>query len=168
MMTPRTRFRYDWTVFVIAVLLAALMAAGCGGQVQPGATEGAATTSAPGRGSREVPTMPPLRMAQPTTMINPTRVAELRATPSPEQAIDVEFGGQVYARLCAECHGAAGEGVADKGEAVAGMEMDEAALTSLLRTGGEYGREHIFGLDKVSPEGVTALHAWMQALPAAE
>ncbi len=113
--------------------------------------------------------MPALALAQPTTMIDLTRVAQ--TTPAAAQANaqpDVEAGGQIYARHCAECHGAAGEGVPDKGGAVAGLEMDEAALSTLLRTGGEYGPTHLFGIDKVSPDGIKALYAWMQTLPAAQ
>lgn len=167
-MRQRRRFFCIWTVFLPAMLLAALIAAACGGQARSGGSGGEAAPATQGREARVVSTMPPLQMAQPTTMIDATRVAELHATPSPQQTIDVELGGRVYTRLCVECHGAEGEGVPDKGKAVAGVEMDAAALSTLLRTGGKLGPDHLFGLDKVSPEGVKALHAWMQTLPAPE
>lgn len=162
--------RFSSRAAIAVLMLAALLVAACGGSgAAPGGTEGQATTApdTPTREGRVAPTMPALNLAQPTTMIDATKLAEKQATPSAE-VINVEFGAQVYERHCAECHGAAGEGVADKGEAVAGVEMDEAALATLLRTGGEYGPDHLFGIDKVSPDGIKALHAWMQTLPAPE
>ena len=152
---------------LLVLLLAALLAAACGGQAATTGEGTATAPAAPGRGERVVPTMPPAQFAQPTTMIDLTRVAGAQTTPVPQE-VDVEFGGQIYSRLCADCHGAAGEGAAGKGEAVAGAELDEAGLVNLLRTGGEYGREHQFGIEKVSPSGIKALHAWMQTLPAPE
>jgi mono/diheme cytochrome c family protein len=97
-------------------------------------------------------------------MIDATKVAGSESTPEPGEP-DVEFGATTYARLCAECHGDEGEGVADKGQAVAAMDS-EAALEDLLRTGGGYGPEHLFGPDKISPDGIMALHAFMETLPA--
>ena len=167
-MRQPTRIRHSWATLLLAMLLAALLAAACGAPAQPSDTGEAETPATQGREARVVPTMPPLQMAQPTTMINPTRVAELSATPSPEGEVDLEFGAQVYARLCAECHGAEGEGMTDKGKTLAGLTMEEAALVTLLRTGGEAGRDHLFGYDRISSEGITALHAWLQTLPAPE
>jgi len=167
-MRQPTRIRHIWTTLVLAMLLAALLAAACGGSAQPSGTGDAETPAPQGRGARVVPTMPPLQMAQPTTMINPTRVAELRATPSPEREADLELGAQVYARLCSECHGPEGEGVTDKGKTLTGLAMEEADLVTLLRTGGEAGRDHLFGYDRISSEGITALHAWLRTLPAPE
>jgi mono/diheme cytochrome c family protein len=153
-------------VVVLLLVLALLLISACG-------SGGASTTAEEPRageqaaGSRVVPTMPAARFAQPTTMIDPTRVAGITTTPEVEE-VDVEFGAQVYTRLCADCHGESLEGEGDKAAPIDLYELDEAALTNLLRTGGGYGREHLFGLDKVSPEGIKALHAYMQTLTASE
>jgi len=155
------------SVFIVW-LLAALLIVACGGQAGPSGAATSGESAAPARTARVVPTMPPAQFAQPTTMINPTRVAELRATPSPEREADLELGAQVYARLCSECHGPEGEGVTDKGKTLTGLAMEEADLVTLLRTGGEAGRDHLFGYDRISSEGITALHAWLRTLPAPE
>ena len=151
---------------LVAVVLLVASACGGGGAASPGTGDsGSGVGSGQARGGRVVPTMPVAQFAQPTTMIDPTKVAGQAVTPKAEQAeIDLEFGEQVYARLCVECHGEALGGVAGKAEPIVAHELDESGLTDLLRTGGGYGNEHLFGLDKVSPEGITALQAYMQTL----
>ncbi len=37
----------------------------------------------------------------------------------------------------------------DKGKTLTGLAMEEAALVTLLRTGGEAGRDHLFGYDRI-------------------
>jgi mono/diheme cytochrome c family protein len=107
--------------------------------------------------------MPAASFGQPTTMIDPTKVAESESTPEPEE-VDVEFGGQVYSRLCSDCHGEALEGMSGKAEPIDAYELDTEALTNLLRTGGGFGNAHIFGLDKVSPEGIASLQAYLETI----
>lgn len=76
-------------------------------------------------------------------------------------------GQELYAtRKCAGCHGDGAEGVPDKGSALAGTTLTEQEFTDLLRTGGDIGSDHLFGPMTISPSGVTAIHAWLQALPA--
>lgn len=76
-------------------------------------------------------------------------------------------GQELYlTRKCAECHGDNAEGVPDKGSALAGTTLSEQEFTDLLRTGGDVGPDHLFGPMTISPSGVTAIHAWLQALPA--
>ena len=158
----RTRPKSRHSV-ILFVTVALLVVSACGGGGTDG-PEGASVETPQGNGGRVVPTMPSAQFAQPTTMIDATKVAETAATPEPEQAVDLEFGGQIYGRQCADCHGETLEGAAGKAEPIAVYELDKGALTDLLRTGGGYGPEHLFGLDKVSPEGITALQAYMQTL----
>lgn len=169
MKRPRRLFGAQLHAIIPVLIVAVLFAAACGGGAepagQPAAEEGA--TPAQTQGGRVVPTMPAARFAQPTTMIDPTKVAEREPAPAVEEA-DVEFGRQIYTRLCAECHGDALEGVAGEAEPIETYELDRAALTDLLRTGGGFGPEHLFGLDKVSPEGISALQAYLESLIAGE
>lgn len=92
------------------------------------------------------------------------------ATPAPSDAAlnaRLARGEELYTtRKCGECHGANGEGVPDKGSAVAGTTMTEQEFTDLLRTGGDIGSDHLYGPMTISPSGVTAIHAWLQSLPA--
>ncbi len=155
---------------LLPLLLVALLASACGGGGGAPASEPAAAdeaTAAPANAGRVVPTMPAARFAAPTTMIDATKVAESGATPEPGE-VDVEFGGQVYTRLCADCHGDALEGVSGKAEPIDAYTLDEDALADLLRTGGGFGPEHLFGLDKVSPEGIASLQAHLQSIGASE
>lgn len=125
------------------------------------------------------PTRPSAVFAMPTTMITPTpaeaapaATAETASTvaatvPTP----DLARGQTVYVnRKCGDCHGEQGEGVADKGSAIAGTTLSLQEFTEVLRTGGKgtLGNDHIFGTGAISPGGMTALHAWLQSLPPAE
>lgn len=158
-----------WRAAAVGMLTAAiLMLAACGGGgAEPDAGAEAEATTAPANAGRVVPTMPAARFAAPTTMIDATKVAESAATPEPEAA-DAAFGEEVYARLCADCHGEQLEGVAGKAEPIDAYALDVTALTDLLRTGGGNGPEHIFGLDKVSPEGIASLQAYLETLVESE
>lgn len=163
---------YRTTFVTIAVLLAVLLtvsACGRGGGGAPaeepsGAVEAEATAT---RSPREVPTMPAAQFAQPTTMIDPTKVAERGSTPEVE-VVDPAFGAQVYVRLCADCHGEALEGIPGEAEPIEVYALNREELTDLLRTGGGYGPTHLFGLDKVSPEGIASLQAHLESLGESE
>ena len=161
------RIRPSRTVVLafLALFVLAFAASACGSS-DDSSGDSASSDSAQSEnsgGRRVIPTMPPARFAAPTTMIDATKVAGSESTPEPGEP-DIEFGTQTFSRLCAECHGDAGQGVADKGEAVGAMDSEEE-LDDLLRTGGGYGPEHLFGPDKISPDGIMSLHAFMQTLP---
>ena len=115
-----------------------------------------------------VPTMPAAQFAAVEAEVDLTKVAETaeEATTEPDDEADLTLGASAYERLCVECHGTAGEGVADKGEAITGVDIDIPALVDLLRTGGGYGNEHIFGPAKISDDGIASLFAFMQTLSA--
>lgn len=132
---------------------------------------------------RAIPTQPSARFAMPTTMITPTPVTEAAATteaseeseaaapvaPAATPEIDLARGQTAYVnRGCAECHGEQGEGLPDKGATLASTELTLSEFTEWLRTGGkgQLGNDHIFGPSAISPGGMTALHAWLQSLPA--
>jgi mono/diheme cytochrome c family protein len=99
-----------------------------------------------------------------------TPTAAAAAPPAPaggESTAEQARGQELYAtRKCGDCHGANAEGVPDKGSAVAGTPLALEEFTDLLRTGGEIGPDHLYGPMTISPSGVSAIHAWLQALPA--
>jgi len=109
--------------------------------------------------------MPVAQFAAPTTMIDPTKVADANVAPEETPEPDALLGEQAYTRLCTECHGDKGEGVIDQGDAIAGTVNDPAKLTDLLRTGGDLGSEHLFGPTKISDDGIDALYTYIQTFP---
>jgi mono/diheme cytochrome c family protein len=74
-------------------------------------------------------------------------------------------GATIYGNRCASCHGEQGEGIADKGEALAGKLTTLAAFDDLLRTGGQgsLGPDHLFGPTAISPSGLEALYTYVQS-----
>lgn len=80
-------------------------------------------------------------------------------------APDLTRGEAAYTKnKCGDCHGAEGEGVADKGNSLVGMTLTLEAFDAVLRTGGGLGNTHIFGRSAVSPSGMEALYAYVQSL----
>ena len=147
-----------WWIVLLLVGLSLILVA-CGGEEE----------SAP------EPTVPPASptpfptaiFKQPTTIITP-RVQNTPTAASPPTP-DLARGERIYnARGCAECHGAQGEGVPDKGNALAGTTLSFEEFSDILRTGGrgELGQEHIFGTQRISPAGMEALYAYVKSLPA--
>lgn len=79
--------------------------------------------------------------------------------------VDLSIGERAYEKnKCGDCHGAKGEGVADKGKAVAGTTLSFEDFDKFLRTGGGQGNVHIFGRSAVSPRGMESLYAYVQRL----
>jgi mono/diheme cytochrome c family protein len=148
---------------VMLVVMVLVAACGGGGSASTGSAGGSEESATSAPSGRVVPTMPAAQFAAPTTMIDATKVAEASSTKEPAEA-DAAFGGDVYTRLCADCHGEALEGVSGKAEPIETYSLDEAGLDDLLRTGGGYGNDHIFGPDKVSPEGIRSLQAYLETL----
>ncbi len=158
--------RWMW---VFAIMIAAALIAACGG----GSSDGGATadSSAASGEQSAVPTMPPAQftaVAQQvitSTMAMTATRAITQSAQADEQAL--QRGGVIYInRKCGDCHGAQGEGVADKGSALAGMTLTAQEFEDVLRTGGmgELGPDHIYGSSAISPAGLQALYAWVQSL----
>ncbi|MEZ4617496.1 MAG: c-type cytochrome [Caldilineaceae bacterium] len=77
---------------------------------------------------------------------------------------DLARGEAAYSKNgCDACHGANGEGVADKGSALTDMTLTLEEFDALLRTGGGLGNSHIFGRSAVSPSGMEALYEYVQS-----
>lgn len=109
--------------------------------------------------------LPTMAFKQPTTMIQAP--AEVTGTVASGGEVDPGRGESIYnSKNCAGCHGAAGEGVAGKGKALAGTTLSEQEFTDVLRTGGkgELGNDHLYGPQAISPSGVTALYAYVKSL----
>lgn len=183
----------SWIMLLITwIIVGTLAACGGGASTDTGASSGGSaidgSDSATGGG---VPTMPPARFAQPTTQISVTSSDSITSTESisetemltesdetsaepvdtPSPDADSELlarGEQTYARHCAECHGESGEGVADQGGALTDSALTESELSTLLRTGGDLGPEHLFGPQKISPGSLEALSHYVQTLASAE
>lgn len=93
-----------------------------------------------------------------------TQTAQTTQTTS-ATAADLTRGEAAYTKnKCGDCHGVNGEGVTDKGGALAGMTLSLAEFDAVLRTGGGLGNTHIFGRSAVSPSGMEALYAYVQSL----
>ena len=152
---------------ILLLLCTVLLVAACGGGSSTEET-GAGTGVQP-----VVPTMPPAKFPAvaeqhaitTTSVVSPTAVLTQTAQAS---AQDLERGSTIYVnRKCGECHGAQGEGVADKGSALAGTPLALQEFETILRTGGngELGPDHLYGQSAISPGGMKVLHAWLQSLP---
>ncbi len=155
--------------FILLILVLLSSGSACGGRGSKsadGAGAGDSATEAPKEsGGKIEPTRPVAKFAAPTSMIDATKVAQTEsdATPEPKEP-DMVYGGVLYTKLCIECHGSALAGVEGKAEPIASYNLDEAGLNDLLRTGGGFGNDHIFGLDKISPEAVFDLQAYLETL----
>lgn len=179
------RHRFDrkisamrWGLMVV-LLMVALWLAACGGGASS-QQQGAPSNSGQ---SVVVPTMPPARftpvpqqaaasVALTQTTAN-TQAAAVDASADAEQtAADDQIlrrGATIFVnRKCYECHGEQGEGITDKGAALAGTSLTLSEFTTVLRTGknGEIGPDHIYGPSAISPGGVETLYAWLRSLPA--
>lgn len=171
--------RKSWGWPIIAALLwITLLVAGCGGS---SAGQGGEDSANAVGTAAAVPTMPPARftaVAQQsfsqtlavTTTTTTTTMTTRAATTADESgptvsADDLARGARSYERNgCADCHGPNGEGVADKGGAIAGAALSEAEFADVLRTGAGLGSSHIFGPSAISPGGMTTLYLYVQSL----
>jgi mono/diheme cytochrome c family protein len=130
-------------------LIFLLALAGCGGKGTP------APTTVP------IPT-PKGVFGQATTVITPEIATPTAAATGP----DLALGQRVWDGKCASCHGAKGEGVANKGKGIAEWKLTAQELEDLLRTGqkGKLGSEHLYGPSQISPAGIAGLYAYVQSL----
>ena len=144
-------------IIIITLIFIGLLLAACGGSDSSGPTP----TSA------EAPTPLKAEFKQPTTIIQEDEeeeVTEEAATSTP--GVDLSRGERTYTnRECGACHGAQGEGVADKGGPLAGTELSETEFTDILRTGGqgELGNDHLYGTQAISPSGMEFLYAYIKS-----
>ena len=153
----------QWTWLIILLVTLSIGVIACGGS---GSTE----TENGGRTAMEVavPTMPSARftaVANQSVLTATVAITATTADVSTAASADLDRGARSYAKNnCAACHGEAGEGVADKGGAIAGTALTMQEFDTFLRTGGGLGAEHIFGPSAVSPTGMEYLHAYVQSL----
>jgi mono/diheme cytochrome c family protein len=158
-----------WTLLLLIVLGLGLVSCGKAGAQQPEP----AGTAAPGEVT-EAPTLitdasPPATYVwkQPTSIIEVKDTPAQTATPASADDKLIARGQRSYEKLeCGKCHGDNGEGLPDKGAALAGTELTEAEFKDVLRTGGkgELGNEHLYGTSAISESGIGALYAYLQSL----
>lgn len=165
-MLYRTDLSYRLRILVAILLTLSLLAA-CGrGQSESGG-DAAASTAADAPPA--APTMPAGNftavgeqsiLSDTAKLTQTVQTTETTAAAAP----DLARGEAAYTKnKCGDCHGAKGEGVADKGNAIAGTTLSLEEFDTLLRTGGGLGNDHIFGRSAVSPSGMEALYAYVQS-----
>lgn len=142
------------TLLIILVLPLLLFACG---QSQP--------SSAPPRS--ELLAVTPLTthvFKQPTSLIKEAAAAAEKVETPEAPAADLARGERSYtSKNCGDCHGAKGEGVEGKGQALAGTTLTEEEFTDILRTGGDIGNSHLYGPQSISPSGMEALYAYVKS-----
>jgi len=131
---------------------------------------GGSKDAAPAATSQPVATMPP---AQFTAVAEQSATQNQNASPKVETLItptadaSISRGEFVYTnKKCGDCHGAQGQGVADKGKALVGTTLDFRKFEDVLRTGdnGVLGNEHLWGATAISPSGIANLYAFVTSL----
>lgn len=158
-------------LLLLSILMVLLLAA-CGRN-----REGAGDSSqSPSADRLAAPTMPAGQFTAVGEQSILTDTASLTQTVQTTQSVqttqttstaapDLARGETAYTKnKCGDCHGAKGEGVADKGNAITDSTLSLEEFDALLRTGGGLGNSHIFGRSAVSPTGMEALHAYVQSL----
>ena len=155
-------------LYVIILLIVALsLFAACGGGSSSDSSATGSTDVAPA-----APTMPSgqfVAVGEQSGLTKTVSLTETTATTATTEtagpAPDLARGEAAYVKnKCGDCHGAAGEGVADKGSAITEMSLTLAEFDKLLRTGNGLGNTHIFGRSAVSPSGMESLYAYTQSL----
>ena len=169
MSSRTTHFPYRRLLLLFVVVF--LFIAACGRN-----REGSADSSqSPSADRLAAPTMPAGQFTAVGEQSILTDTASLTETAQTTQSVqttqttsaaapDLARGEAAYTKnKCGDCHGAKGEGVTDKGNAIAGTTLSLEACDALLRTGGGLGNDHIFGRSAVSPSGMEALYAYVQS-----
>ena len=150
----------------LAVLLLLLVPAGCGNRDDASASsEDAAGDSVPAASDRSiVPTMPAARFDQPTPVTDMEEASKAdQEQDEGEVQPDLATGELIFNNRCAECHGEGAAGT-DQASSLAGLALNEGDFEDLIRTGGELGPDHLFGSTKVSPDGLSAVFAYLTSL----
>ena len=169
MSSRTTHFPYRRLLLLFVVVF--LFIAACGRN-----REGSADSSqSPSADRLAAPTMPAGQFTAVGEQSILTDTASLTETVQTTQSVqttqttsaaapDLARGEAAYTKnKCGDCHGAKGEGVTDKGNAIAGTTLSLEEFDALLRTGGGLGNDHIFGRSAVSPSGMEALYAYVQS-----
>ena len=148
------------------LLLLLALAAGCGPGDELTESGGESTgEETPANGSA-VPTMPAARFDQPTPVTDLKGASEADRQEDEEEAAeapDLATGEFVYGNRCAECHGEGATGT-DQASSLVGLTLSEDEFEDLIRTGGELGPDHLFGSTKISPDGLSAVFAYLTSL----
>ncbi|MFZ1752714.1 MAG: c-type cytochrome [Caldilineaceae bacterium] len=145
----------------LVLAMAAFVIVACGG---------AAENLTPAATSRPVATMPPAKftaVAEQAASENTNVAPKADTLVTPTSDVSISRGELVYTnRKCGDCHGAQGEGVADKGSALAGTDLNFQRFEDILRTGdnGTLGNSHLYGPSAISPSGMTNLYAFVTSL----
>lgn len=153
------------TLLISLLLFTALLFAACG-------NNSSSSDSSSSGGGQALPT--PTAMSGSFKAVGEqtiiTKTAEITETSQTSDSVaaagvDLSVGQRAYEKnKCGDCHGAKGEGVADKGKAVAGTTLSFEDFDKFLRTGGGQGNDHIFGRSAVSPKGMESLYAYVKGL----
>ncbi len=157
----------------LLVLLVVLFVA-CGGNESTSSTTGSNDTASTASGDAQAiptPTQPVGNFQAVgeqsilTDTASLTSTTQTTASSSTSSSTASDLGQRSYAKnKCNECHGEKGEGVADKGKAIAGTSLSAESFDNVLRTGGGLGNSHIYGRSAISPTGMEALYAYVQGL----
>lgn len=173
-MSSRTT-NFSHSRFFLVLFLALLVITACG-RTRDTAAEVGGEASSPSSDRLAAPTMPAGQFTAVGEQSVLTSTAVLTETAPATQSTqmtqttavalpDLSRGEAAYTKnKCGDCHGAQGEGVADKGNAIAGTAITFEEFDQVLRTGGGLGNTHIFGRSAVSPSGMEALYAHVQSL----
>ena len=152
-----TRFSTRFVPILAVLLLLLALPAGCGrGDEENVSGEEAASDR------NVVPTMPAARFDQPTPVKDLQEASEADKQEDEEEP-DIATGEFVYGNRCAECHGEGAAGT-DQATSLVGLTLSEDAFEDLIRTGGELGPDHLFGSTKISPDGLSAVYAYLTSL----
>jgi mono/diheme cytochrome c family protein len=144
----------------------------CGGDDEPSTTaSGSAESgqSAPtATEAPDAPTMPAgnfTSVGEQSILTDTANLTQTQTITTSAPPVDLAVGQRAYERnKCGDCHGAQGEGVADKGNAIVGAQLTLEEFDEILRTGADIGNSHIFGRSAISPTGMEALYAYVQSL----
>lgn len=156
--------------FLLLITLFVVVACG---RREAASRDGAGTSESPSSNRLAAPTMPAgqfTAVGEQSILTDTARLTQTTQMTQSAQAVsaaapDLARGEAAYVKnKCGDCHGAAGEGVADKGSAITEMSMTLAEFDKLLRTGNGLGNTHIFGRSAVSPSGMESLYAYTQSL----
>jgi mono/diheme cytochrome c family protein len=142
-----------WIVLAILLTSMATATLACGAGRRPSA-----------EATRPTIATPKFRFQATSVIAVPTAATpEATATVGP----DLAQGKTIYEKRCAACHGPDGAGIEGKGKKIAGIQLDAAGFTNVLRTAdnGRLGQSHIFGPGAISPNGVENLRLYLQSLP---
>jgi mono/diheme cytochrome c family protein len=157
---------------LVILALSLLLLVACGDRDEPssassGNIEGS-QSAPPATEAPAAPTMPAgnfTAVGEQSILTDTANLTQTQTITTSAPTVDLAVGQRAYERnKCGDCHGAQGEGVADKGNAIAGAQLTLEEFDEILRTGADIGNSHIFGRSAVSPTGMEALYAYVQSL----